>query len=76
MICSSDRGRLSSITERARCQGTVRWVTALPRIRATLDKSDTERPFFPSGSFVATAPASRRGVGWFYKHRAILMSFS
>ena len=31
--------------------------------RAVLDKSDTEIPFSPSGSFCATAPASRRGMG-------------
>lgn len=29
--------------------------------RAALDKSSAEKPFFWSGSIVATAPASRRG---------------
>ena len=49
--------------KRERCQGTVRWVTALSDTWAALEKSAAETPFSPSGSFCATAPASRRGVG-------------
>ena len=60
LIFLRDGISFSRITERARCQGTVRWMLC---IRAALDKSTTERPFCLSGSLCATAPASRRGVG-------------
>ena len=64
---------LSNMTERERGQGTVRWVTALSDTRAALDISDTERPFCPSGSPVLPLLPPGEGMGWFDKHRAIVM---